>query len=291
MPPAVIGGVIAGVGAIGGAAIASSGAKSAANAQAAANDRAIAAQQAQQAQMRSDLAPWTNAGNSALEQQMALLGLGGKAAGAVDWAKYVNGTADALAQWQTDPNERAKWNNDIAAFGQFHWNNDGRQRDLTPYTSTGTDGSAVQASAIEQLKASPLYQSLFRNGEQAILQNASATGGLRGGNTQASLANFGRDTLASVIENQLNRLGGVSTAGQNSAAMVGNAGQNSANNISQLLNNTGAAQGNAAYTTAGAMGGAVNTIAGALSSALSQNNTNSLLSSVKSTMAANPSIF
>jgi hypothetical protein len=63
----------------------------------------------------------------------------------------------------------------------------------------GTHGAAQQQSAIDALKASPFYQSLFRTGEETELQDAAATGGVRGGNTQRSLADFGSDTLMKTI--------------------------------------------------------------------------------------------
>lgn len=135
----------------------------------------------------------------------------------------------------------------------------GQQSDLL-----GLNGGTAQQGAIDALKASPLYQSLFGNGRDTILANASATGGLRGGNTEAALANFGRDTLSGVIENQLTRLGSVSEQGQNAASQTGSFGANSANNISALLNNTGAAQGNAAYAIGGANAGLAQTIGGSL---------------------------
>lgn len=135
----------------------------------------------------------------------------------------------------------------------------GQQGDLL-----GLNGAGAQQSAITAQQNSPLYESLFRNGQNTLLQNASATGGLRGGNTQGALANFGKDTLAQVIEAQLTRLGGVSEQGQNAAAQTGQLGANSANTISQLLNNQGAAQGNAAYAVGGANTNMINSITGAV---------------------------
>lgn len=178
------------------------------------------------------------------------------------------------------------------------------RKDLSPWMNTGEDalqsqaallglsGSGQQKLAIQRLQASPLYQSLFTNGQNTLLANASATGGLRTGNTNDALAQFGRDTLAQVIENQLSNLGGVSSLGENAGALVGNAGSNSANSISSLLNNTGAAQGNAAYTSAGSMAGAVNSLSQIASGLFKSSSPNAnLLSSVQQTVADNPSIF
>lgn len=107
--------------------------------------------------------------------------------------------------------------------------------DLAPFISGGAEalgaqknllglgGNDAQGSAIAALKNSPLFASLFGAGEEAILANGSATGGLRGGNIQRSLADFGSDTLAKVIEHQLSQLGGVRDAGITAAGQAGNA--------------------------------------------------------------------
>lgn len=176
--------------------------------------------------------------------------------------------ANRAAQAQTDAN--------AAAMAQQERQYQQTRADLQPWQQAGTqalgqqgdllglNGGTAQQGAIDALKNSPLYQSLFGNGRDAILANASATGGLRGGNTQGALANFGRDTLAGVIENQVTRLGGVSEQGQNAAAQTGQFGANAANVNSQLLNNTGAAQANAAYAVGGANAGLATGITGAL---------------------------
>jgi hypothetical protein len=106
----------------------------------------------------------------------------------------------------------------------------------------GTGGWDAQQEAINQLQASPFYQSLYRNGEEALLQNASATGGLRGGNTERSLADFGADTLSTTIDRQLSALGGLSQQGYNAAGALGGFGANTANNVTSLLTGQGQAK-------------------------------------------------
>jgi hypothetical protein len=103
----------------------------------------------------------------------------------------------------------------------------------------GTDEQRVAIAGQEQ---SPFFQSLVKRGEDAILQNASATGGLRGGNVQAALSQFRPELLNQFINQQYTRLGGIATLGQNAAAGVGNLGQATANNIGNLLTSSGAAQ-------------------------------------------------
>lgn len=85
----------------------------------------------------------------------------------------------------------------------------------------GLSGPEAQAAAIEALKLSPFFTSQLELGENRILQNASATGGLRGGNTQAALAQFSPQLLAQTIQQQLGNLGGLSGQGLNAAGAAG----------------------------------------------------------------------
>lgn len=106
----------------------------------------------------------------------------------------------------------------------------------------GLNGTGAQQSAIDSIAASPAFMAARQQGENSILQNASATGGLRGGNTQAALGQFSPALLSAFINDQYGRLGGLTGLGQNAAAGVGNAGLATGNNIAQLLQQQGAAQ-------------------------------------------------
>jgi hypothetical protein len=105
----------------------------------------------------------------------------------------------------------------------------------------GLQGPESQQQAISGIEQSPIMQALTRQGENSILQNASATGGLRGGNVQASLSQFRPQLLNSLIEQQYGRLGGLSTLGQAAASGQASQGMQSASNIANLLSNQGAA--------------------------------------------------
>lgn len=106
----------------------------------------------------------------------------------------------------------------------------------------GLNGAPAQQAAISGIEQSPYFQSTAQQGENAILQNASATGGLRGGNTQGALAQFRPALLNQLVQQQYQNLGGITSLGQNSAAQQGNAGMQSANNIGNLLAQGGSAQ-------------------------------------------------
>lgn len=201
---AVIGGsVITGVG---GYMAQKSAAEEASGAQRAASEAAIAEQRRQQAEAERLLAPYMQAGQGALGQQQALLGLAGPEA---------------------------------------------------------------QQAAIAQLEQSPQFQAMVQQGEEAMLQNASATGGLRGGNTQAALAQFRPAMLSQLIQQQMAQLGGLSGMGQQGAMGVAGMGQQGAANVGNLLTAQGQAAAGAAMAQGqgmanlfGGIGGALGTLGG-----------------------------
>jgi hypothetical protein len=131
---------------------------------------------------------------------------------------------------------------------------DALQALLKPYTEAGVPaleaqqaflglrGPEAERAAIERISGGERFQELTRQGEEALLQRASATGGLRGGNVQAALAQFRPQVLNQLIEEQYGRLGGMTTLGQRSAAGVGAAGMESGTNVANLLAQQGAAQ-------------------------------------------------
>lgn len=110
----------------------------------------------------------------------------------------------------------------------------------------GINGTAAQQTAIGNINNSAEMQTYLQQGENAILQNASATGGLRGGNTQAALAQFRPQLLNQLINQRYQNLAGMTSLGQNAAAGTGNAGMQAASNISNLYQQSGAAQAGAA---------------------------------------------
>ena len=135
----------------------------------------------------------------------------------------------------------------------------------------GLAGPSAQRAAISALESSPLFQAQVRQGEEALLSRASATGGLRGGNIQAALAQFRPQMLQSEIEKQYSRLGGLTALGQTtsqnlaqlgqaSAAGVGSAGMQTGANIANLMAQQGAAQAGGILGQSAAMGGVLSAI-------------------------------
>ena len=201
---AVVGGSL--ISAVGGYYAQKSASEEASGAQSDASQAAIAEQRRQQAESERLLAPYMQAGQAALGQQQALLGLGG---------------ADA------------------------------------------------QRAAIAQIEQGPQFQAMVEQGEMGILQNASATGGLRGGNTQAALAQFRPQMLSQLIQQQMAQLGGISGAGQQGAMNVASLGQDSAQGImrqygaqGQAAAGAAMAQGQGMANIFGGVGGALGTLGG-----------------------------
>lgn len=92
----------------------------------------------------------------------------------------------------------------------------------------GLRGPEAQQAAIAGIEQGAGFQSQVRQGEEALLQRASATGGLRGGNIQAALAQFRPQMLQAEIEKQYGRLGGLTALGQTTSQNLAQLGQASA---------------------------------------------------------------
>ena len=132
------------------------------------------------------------------------------------------------------------------------------QKVLSPYVEAGDTaltsqlnllglgGADAEKAAIDRISGGSNYLTQVAEGENAILQNASATGGIRGGNTQAALAQYRPALLNNLIQQQVGDFGNIATRGQNAAAQTGTAAQNTGNQVSNLYGQVGAAQaGNA----------------------------------------------
>lgn len=150
------------------------------------------------------------------------------------------------------------------------------RQDFMPFLTAGTgalgqtqdllglNGTDPQSAAIAALKASPGFTALYDTGADTILQNAAATGGLRGGNTQNSLAQFGSGLLAQVIQQQLGNLGGLVNIGSGSAGQLGSLGANNSAAVTQILGQMGATKANNTLAQGAVFGNTVNGITGSL---------------------------
>lgn len=110
-----------------------------------------------------------------------------------------------------------------------------------------------QLQAIQAIERDPIFQARVKQGEDALLAQASATGGLRGGNIQAALAQFRPQLLSEEISNRIAQLSGIAEAGsgqQLNALRIGqaaasgqvSAGNQFSSNLGQTMAQLGSAQ-------------------------------------------------
>ncbi len=269
MPPAVIAGVVA-AGGVAKAAIGSSAAKSAARTSQQAADASIAEQRAARDELRALLDPYTQSGIPALQAQMNLLGI---APQQTNWTAFAQSNPELMAAYNQQGGGQMvniMGRNVMIPGGQRmpleqfaqQWQQT-RGGDLSAFQTGGAQG---QQQAINQFEQSPMFQALARQGEEAILQNASATGGLRGGNVQGALAQFRPALLNQQIQQQFQNLGGITTLGQRSAAGVGSSGMQTANNVGNILTGNAENQAAATFQRANAISGGIGSIANAAGS-------------------------
>lgn len=231
-------------------------AEDAANAQADAADAQAAEARRQFDALRDLLSPYVEAAS----------GIPADAVGTFDEERYLLENPDVAQDWYYHDKPYQ------------HWLDYGRDAGK-PFPSTGPteavmgsleaqrnliglNGIEAQQTAISNLEQSPQLQAMIQQGEDAILQNASATGGLRGGNTQAALAQFRPQMLSNLIQQQYQNLGGITTLGQNSAAMTGNAGMQTGQLVGNALQQGAAAQAGGQLAQANIYGNTINSLAG-----------------------------
>ncbi len=158
---------------------------------------------------------------------------------------------------------------------------DAYQEMLAPYTEAGygalaeqeamlgLSGAEAQQASMTAMEESPYFQDIARQGEEAMLQQASATGGLRGGNIHGALAQYRPQLLNQLLEQQYGKLSGITGMGQASAAGVGAAGMDMAGQIGSSYQQAGAATagsalaaGQATTDLIGGITGAIGTVGG-----------------------------
>ena len=156
------------------------------------------------------------------------------------------------------------------AIGEFQpFQQAGQQAFQQQQALAGLLGPEAQRQAIAGIEQSPGFQANVQQGEEALLQRASATGGLRGGNIQAALAQFRPQLLQQEIDKQYGRLGGFAGTGLGVSEALYRGGQASAvnqasqagalgSNVANLLGQQGAAMAGGELGQARAFGGLLN---------------------------------
>lgn len=223
---------------------------------------------------RELMAPYINGGNDAMTQKRALLGLGTGSGNPLDesnpafWQAYQDNVNQFLRNGGdlNDPNAEKYLRADT-------------QRSLAAGTASGSYAvntpESQQAAAMKTFENSPYFQAITKQSEDAILQNASATGGLRGGNTQDALAKTRPILLQSLIDKQIANLTGLTSSGQGAATALGGAGQAAGAQIANTQLTGATTQASNLMTGAGGFANAEQQAAAAQAGgALAQSNAN-----------------
>jgi hypothetical protein len=245
---AAIGGIAAGVGAVGGAYISSQGAKSAANTQAAAANNATQLQQQQWQQTQQNLQPYMQLGTSAINPLLVAMGynISQNPDGSVSLDSindnnilHQSFTAPTEAQAQATPGYQFTLNQGLKAA-----QNSAAARGL------GTSGAALKgASTYATGLADSTYNDVYNR----------------------ALSTF--NTNYSSAANAANRLQGLVSNGQNAAATNGSLGAATANNIGNTLMSGANASASGTVGSSNALSSALGNIGNsAMTYGLLQNN-------------------
>jgi len=121
----------------------------------------------------------------------------------------------------------------------------------------GLSGAEAQQQAFNQFTESPGQRFLRERQEKALLRNASAIGGLGGGNVRTALQEQAAGIAQQDFQNQFGRLGQLAGQGQSAVTNIGQFGAQTAGNIANLGQTAaearasgllGAAQANTQFT-------------------------------------------
>jgi len=99
----------------------------------------------------------------------------------------------------------------------------------------GLSGTEAQQAAFSGLENSPGQQFLRDRAQKNLVRNASAIGGLGGGNVRSALVQQGVGFAQQDLQNQFGRLGQLAEQGQAAGTALGQFGQQTAGNIGDAM--------------------------------------------------------
>jgi hypothetical protein len=272
MPGPLVAGI---AGSIGSAAIQGNAAKKAGQAQGAAADAQIAETRRQFDMIQGLLSPYVSAGTAGLQAQLDLMGIGGSAGTAMEIEEFtvpgaagsapqagpldafVNGGSGFLSNFANNAVTPSAGGTRFRVGGREFATRAEAEAYANANRTGGISAEDAQRAAISKIENGAQFGQLVKQGEYGLMANASATGGLRGGDTQAALAQFRPQMLQALIDKQLAQYGGLAANGQNAAAMTGTAAQNAGAQVNQALGDRGAAQAGSALAGGQAWGNAL----------------------------------
>ena len=106
----------------------------------------------------------------------------------------------------------------------------------------GLRGEDAQQQLLSRLQESPAQKFIRKRAERTLIQNASATGGLGGGNLREQLVELGAGFASKDIDKQFDRLGQIVAPGTQTAVNQSQFGTQVARDITQGTASAGAAE-------------------------------------------------
>jgi hypothetical protein len=279
MPAAVVGGVIAGAGAIGGAALSSKAqkkaAKTAANAQLDATAQNNALAREQYGLNQAALAPWQQRGNAAGTAVNALLGIGQMAPANNNGPAPTPATASALGFYGNGAATNAMGGGYIAPGsnlreGQGYYNGEPvnalmygasngypAENAFAPMAATTTAAPAGNPNqqyqdAFANYQNSTGYQFRLGEGMRALDNSAASRGVLNSGAAAKAALKYGQNIASGEFGNYLAQLTGVSQQGLSAANAQAGVGTSLVNAVSNNNNAAAGALGNQAFVNGNA---------------------------------------
>ena len=140
-----------------------------------------------------------------------------------------------------------------------------------PYRQAGYDAlgglqgladPAQRGQMLNDYYAGDEYQALQGQQNEQTLRNAAATGGMRGGNTQAALANIAPQLGQNFLNNQQNQFTGLANMGMGAASQGAQGAQQFGNQQSLLQQQIGQSQAQNALTQGSIQSGLVSDLGG-----------------------------
>ena len=126
----------------------------------------------------------------------------------------------------------------------------------------GLSGVDAQQTAFAGLESSPGQKFLRDRAQRNLVRNASAIGGLGGGNVRSALVEQGVGFAQQDIQNQFGRLGQLAGQGQAATTSIGQFGAQAAGNIQQGLNQVGQTRASGITGSAAGLRGGLQQVAG-----------------------------
>lgn len=263
-------------GAVIGGYMTSQASKSAASSAAGAADRANALSDAQFQQTRTDMAPWRNAGSSAIGQLSYLLGLPGyepkpaptgqlrtlgqtgaalpapgqwSPSGPVSFEDIGGRRMPALAMQKSmdeQPGGAGMTYDYNATTGEWTpaQQGQGQGQGNTYNTQLGDFGSLSRDFSMADFQADPGYDFRMKEGQKALERSAAAGGRFLGGGTLKALTRYGQDMGSQEYGNAFNRFQTNRNTRFNQLAAVAGIGQTANGQLAQLGQTNALTQGN-----------------------------------------------